>query len=123
MEIQDIKSQLSIATVLHYYGLKPDKNNKMCCLFHEDKTPSMQIYYKTQTAYCFSSNCKTHGKSMDVIDFILHKENCTKHEAILKSQEILNPSSGNQEISKEQFLTNMFQYFRTRHITIKQARL
>ncbi|WP_410470252.1 CHC2 zinc finger domain-containing protein [Chryseobacterium sp. FH2] len=37
----------------------------MCCPFHEDKTPSMQVYYKTQTAYCFSSNCKTHGKSMD----------------------------------------------------------
>ena len=32
----------------------------------------------------------THGKSMDVIDFILNKENCTKHEAINKAKEILN---------------------------------
>ncbi|SIT28357.1 CHC2 zinc finger domain-containing protein [Chryseobacterium gambrini] len=112
MEITEIKSRLSIASVLHYYGLKPDKNNKMCCPFHEDKTPSMQIYYKTQTAYCFSSNCKTHGKSMDVIDFIMYKENYTKHEAIKKAEELLNPGTGNMEISREQFLTNMFQYFR-----------
>ncbi len=136
MEITEIKSQLSIATVLHYYGLKPDKNAKMCCPFHEDKTPSMQVYYKTQTAYCFSSNCKTHGKSIDVIDFIMHKESVggqpiNKHQAILKAQEIINPGSGNLKISKEQsedrdsrtqkkqiklsreqFLGNMFTYFR-----------
>ena len=118
MEIIEIKSQLSIATVLHYYGLKPDKNNKMCCPFHEDKTPSFQVYYKTQTAYCFSSSCKTHGKSMDVIDFILHKENCTKHEAINKAVEILGHKEPNkneryqQDLSREQFLGNMYQYFK-----------
>ncbi len=112
MEITEIKSQLSISAILHYYGLKPDKSAKMCCPFHEDKTPSMQVYYKTQTAYCFSSNCKTHGKSIDVIDFIMHKENLSKHEAIKKAEEILNPSSGNLTVSREQFLTNMFTYFR-----------
>lgn len=112
MEIVEIKSQLSLSTILQYYGLKPDKSAKMCCPFHEDKTPSMQVYYKTQTAYCFSSNCKTHGKSMDVIDFIMHKENLSKHEAIKKAEQILNPSSGKKEIGREQFLTNMFTYFR-----------
>lgn len=112
MEITEIKSQLSISAILHYYGLKPDKSAKMCCPFHEDKTPSMQVYYKTQTVYCFSSNCKTHGKSIDVIDFIMHKENLSKHEAIKKAEEILNPSSGNLTVSREQFLTNMFTYFR-----------
>jgi hypothetical protein len=35
---------------------------------------------------------------MDVIDFIMHKENCTKHEEIKKAEEILNPGSGNQDI-------------------------
>lgn len=122
MEILEIKSQLSIATILQYYGLKPDKTNKMCCPFHEDKTPSMQVFYKTQTAYCFSSNCKTHGKSMDVIDFIMYKENCTKHEAIKKAEEILHPDSGKQEISREKFLTNMFQYFRNAISNSKPAK-
>jgi DNA primase len=118
MEITQIKTQLTISTVLHYYGLKPDKNNKLNCPFHDDKTPSMQVYYKTQTAYCFSSNCKTHGKSLDVIDFVMHKENTTKHEAILKAQEILgnnqepNGKNTKEVQSREQFLGNMFQYFK-----------
>ncbi|MCJ1805872.1 CHC2 zinc finger domain-containing protein [Flavobacterium covae] len=118
MEIQQIKSQLTISNVLHYYGLKTDKQSRLNCPFHEDKTPSFQVYYKTQTAYCFSSNCKTHGKSIDVIDFILYKENCTKAEAINKAKEIL----GHQEpsrteryqpnLSRENFLANMYQYFK-----------
>lgn len=89
MTIAEIKQQLSMADVLHYYGLRTDKHSRLNCPFHEDKTPSMQVYYKTQTAYCFSSNCKTHGKSMDVIDFVMHKENSTKAEAINKCKEIL----------------------------------
>ncbi|MEC5395403.1 CHC2 zinc finger domain-containing protein [Bergeyella sp. RCAD1439] len=118
MEIQEIKQNLTIATVLHYYGLKTDKTNRICCPFHEDKTPSLQIYYKTQTAYCFSSNCRTYGKSMDVIDFIMLKENSTKHEAIKKAVEILGNQEPNKkdryqkDLSREQFLGNMFQYFR-----------
>lgn len=118
MEIHEIKQRLTMANVLHYYGLKTDKHSRLNCPFHEDKTPSFQVYYKTQTAYCFSSNCKTHGKSMDVIDFILHKENCTKHEAIGKCKEILGhkkPDSKERyqpELSKERFLANMFQYFK-----------
>ena len=126
MEIAEIKQRLTLATVLNYYSLKPDKNLRLNCPFHEDKTPSLQVYYKTHTAYCFSSNCKTHGKSIDVIDFILHKENCTKAEAIKKTIEILggentatvinpiNPVNPPMKpsISKEQILQNMFQYFR-----------
>lgn len=118
MEISEIKQKLSMSNVLHYYGLKTDKQSRLNCPFHEDKTPSMQVYYKTQTAYCFSSNCKTHGKSIDVIDFILHKENCTKHEAINKAKEILNHKEPNKneryqtDLTREQFLSNMFQYFK-----------
>jgi len=122
MEIQEIKQRLTLATVLAYYSLKPDKNLRLNCPFHEDKTPSLQVYYKTHTAYCFSSNCKTHGKSLDVIDFILHKENCTKAEAIKKAMEILgenkivkheNPPIPivKPTMSKEQILQNMFTYF------------
>ena len=128
MTIQEIKQQLTLATVLHYYGLRGDKNNKLNCPFHEDKTPSMQLYYKTQTAYCFSSNCKTHGHSLDVIDFILHKENCTKHEAINKAKEILGHNEPNkreryqQDLSREQFLTNMFQYFKNAISNSKPAK-
>ncbi|MDL2313184.1 CHC2 zinc finger domain-containing protein, partial [Bacteroidales bacterium OttesenSCG-928-B11] len=82
MEIQEIKSKLSLASVLQYYGLTPDRNNRLRCPFHNDRTPSLQVYPETNTCYCFSGNCKTHGKSMDVIDFVMNKENTTKHEAL-----------------------------------------
>ena len=128
MEIAEIKQRLTLATVLNYYSLKPDKNLRLNCPFHEDKTPSLQVYYKTHTAYCFSSNCKTHGKSIDVIDFILHKENCTKHEAINKAVEILGHNEPNKreryqlDLSREQFLTNMFQYFKNAISNSKPAK-
>lgn len=95
MEIQDIKQQLTISQVLAHYSLVPDKNHRLRCPFHDDKTPSLQVYEKTGTVYCFSSNCPTHGKALDVIDFIGHKEGCTKHEALLKAQALIgNPLPG-----------------------------
>jgi DNA primase len=115
MEIQEIKQQLTLAQVLHYYHLKPNKQLQLNCPFHNDKTPSMQVYYKTHTAYCFSSNCKTHGKSLDVIDFILHKEGCTKREAILKAVELIGGSGTTtpiNELTRAAVLTKMFTYFK-----------
>lgn len=128
MEISEIKQRLTMSNVLHYYGLKTDKNNRINCPFHADKTPSMQVYYKTQTAYCFSSNCKTHGKSMDVIDFIMHKENSTKAQAINKAKEIIGYTAPNSkeryqpELSREQFLGNMYQYFKNAVSNSKPAK-
>jgi len=116
MEIAEIKQQLTLAQVLHYYHLKPNKQLQLNCPFHNDKTPSMQVYYKTHTAYCFSSNCKTHGKSLDVIDFILHKESCTKREAILKAVELIGGTKANHkpisELTRVAVITKMFTYFK-----------
>ena len=147
MEIADIKNKLTLSMVLHHYGLKPDKNARLRCPFHEDKTPSMQVYYKTHTAYCFSGACKTHGKSIDVIDFIMHRENCTKHEAIKKAEQLISPSpsplnppkgdfpksdlssakspSGGfrgLDITREQFLSTTFQYFKNAVHSSKPAK-
>ena len=115
MEIPEIKAQLSLKEVLSHYGLNPDKQNRLNCPFHEDKTPSLQVYYKTGTVYCFSSNCRTHGKSMDVIDFILHKEGCSKHKAIEKAKELIDgggTSSAIKDLTKSVVLTKMFAYFK-----------
>lgn len=128
MEITEIKQQLTLARVLQHYNLKLDKHMRLCCPFHADKTPSLQVYYKTHTCYCFSSNCKTHGKSLDVIDFIMYKENMNKHDAILKAAEIINCFEGKVQhhqksietineaaqltMPREQFLQNMFTYFK-----------
>ena len=118
MEISEIKSKLTLKEVLHHYGLKPDKNHRLHCPFHQDKTPSLQVYYKTQTCYCFSSNCPTHGKSLDVIDFILHKEQLSKHEAILKAKALIagggHPGgvSPAEQLTRVAVLTKIFIYFK-----------
>ena len=134
MEIQEIKQRLAIATVLHHYGLKPDPRHRLCCPFHEDTTPSMQVYDKTHTVYCFSSNCRTHGRSLDVIDFIMYREGIDKHHAILKAVELLDghvpstvPAATSSvptpiapatvvptevKVSNPEILTRMFTYFK-----------
>ena len=131
MEIAEIKQALTLAQVLQHYGLKPDKHGRLHCPFHADKTPSLQVYYQTHTAYCFSSNCQTHGKPIDVIDFVMYKENCTKHEAIEKCKQLIGPTqsllltssngggtAGTQKpsaadtLTRIAVLTRMFTYFK-----------
>jgi len=87
MEIAELKSKLSLKQVLNRCNLTPDKNNRLICPWHEDKTPSLQIYPKTNTWTCFSSNC-TAG-SGDQIDFIMKCEKISKHEAIMRAKEML----------------------------------
>jgi DNA primase len=89
MEIPEIKQRLAIDQVLAHYHLAADRNHRLHCPFHPDKTPSLQVYSKTNTVFCFSSNCPLHGKALDVIDFVLHKEGCTKHEAIEKCKQLI----------------------------------
>ena len=57
MTIPQIKQQLSIEAVLNHYNLSPNRNGLLNCPFHDDKTPSLQIYPKTNSYCCFSSNC------------------------------------------------------------------
>jgi len=131
MELKEIKQQLTINQVLQHYGLKPDKNKRLLCPFHPDKTPSLQIYPQTNTYCCFSSNCK--AGTGDQIQFIELKENCSKHEALVKATALLNgnttttqqpevaklfidegskvpPSEGFRE-AKIAVLTKLFKYF------------
>lgn len=84
MDIKEIKTLLTINQVLSHYNLKPDKNQRLLCPFHPDKTPSLQIYPATNTYCCFSSNCK--AGTGDTIQFIQLKENCSKHEALVKQR-------------------------------------
>jgi DNA primase/DNA-binding MarR family transcriptional regulator len=93
MELKEIKQQLTINQVLQHYGLKPDKNDRLNCPFHNDKNPSLQIYPKTNTYCCFSSNCN--AGTGDQIQFIQLKENCSKHEALVKATALLNPVTTN----------------------------
>jgi DNA primase len=92
MEISEIIKSLSILTVLNHYGIKMNRNKMVCCPFHDDKNPSMQVYVETNTVFCFSGNCKMNGKRIDTIQFIQDKEKISKHEAIKKAQSMINES-------------------------------
>lgn len=113
MTIEEIKTQLTLSQVLSQYNLSPDRNHRLCCPWHNDKTPSLQIYPKTNTWTCFSSNCN--AGSGDQIDFIMKYEKLTKREAILKAKELINPNySMNKtkpvaEISRIAILTKYYQ--------------
>jgi DNA primase len=121
MDIKEIKAQLTITQVLQHYHLKADKNNKLCCPFHDDKSPSLQIYPATNTYCCFSANCK--AATGDAIQFIQLKENCTKHEALTKAASLINgnpitaqPQAAKliietEPLEKIAVLTKLFKFF------------
>jgi len=126
MEIKEIKTLLSIEAVLDHYGLKPDKNDRLHCPFHPDKTPSLQMYPKTNTYCCFSSNC-TAGTG-DAIQFIQLMDKCSKHEALVKATALCGGSSNPptsptptpaaklftevDELEKEALMGKVFNYFK-----------
>ena len=112
MEIQEFKQRLTLAHVLYHNGLKPDKNHRLHCPFHRDKTPNLRVYYKTQSYYCFSTNCPPNGKSLEVIDFVMHKEGCNKHEAIKKCEStIVGYTSQTVQLLRIAVLPKIFTYF------------
>jgi DNA primase len=87
MEIREIKTHLSILTVLRHYNLSVNKHDMLKCPFHEDKTPSLKIYTKTNTFHCFGC-----GRTGDQIQFIEMFEKLTKHAAIEKAKTLANLS-------------------------------
>jgi DNA primase len=89
MDIKEIKQRLSITAVLNHYGIQLQRGNQINCPFHEDKTPSMQVYEDKGLVYCHSSNCKNGGKHLDQIEIIQQKEGCNKHEAIKKAESLI----------------------------------
>ena len=110
MTIQELKSKLSILAVLNHYNIKIDKNSRTCCPFHDDKNPSMQVYPKTNTYCCFSSNCS--AGTGDQIEFIQKMEACSKHIALKKAQELIGDSV--QSASKfENLKVNQFENSKT----------
>lgn len=57
-------------------GNRFNKNNKMCCVFHNERTPSFSYNPKTNKAHCFGC-----GKHIDSIQFIRDYKNMTYIDA------------------------------------------
>lgn len=61
-----IKMRVSMREVAEQYGFEMSpRSRKMCCPFHNDKKPSMQIYAGSGGWFCFVCN-----EGGDVIDFV-----------------------------------------------------
>ena len=94
MEIREIKQRLTFQEVLNHYHLKPTAKGALQCPFpcHPETKPgtkkkTLQIYTDTHRYQCFHKDCP--AGNGDVIDFIEHMEQCSKHEAIEKAKILL----------------------------------
>jgi DNA primase/DNA-binding MarR family transcriptional regulator len=129
MEIKAIKERLRLGEVIAYYGLRPDKHHRLLCPFHGDKTPSLQLYPKTDTFCCFSTNCN--AGTGDIIRFIELMDSCSTHEAILKAQTLIGAAPpplavpavqpSTDLLAREAVLTKVFSYFKTALPRTKKA--
>jgi len=138
MDIQEIKSRLTLSQVIDHYRLKPDKNQRLHCPWHDDKTPSLQLYPKTNSWTCFSSNCS--AGSGDAIEFCARMEK-DKHKGILVAKSLVNArlpvrrtamaggpdgqgisSNEPSQLSKIAVLTKLFGYFKHAVSSSKPAR-
>ena len=115
MEIQDIKTQLTLTQVLENYSLKP-KNNMLNCPFHEDKTASLQVNLEKDFYKCHACGAKG-----DQIQFVQDFDKLSKREAILKCVSMINPNNINIPIIENKkttpivptnFLEKMFSSFK-----------
>lgn len=61
-----IKSRLTMAQVVTWYGFDLSRSGYICCPFHSEKTASMKIYPDDRGFHCFG--CGAHG---DVITFVM----------------------------------------------------
>ena len=73
---KEVKKLVSINTILQHYSLIVNRDNKISCPFHQEKTPSLVIYNNTNSWYCWG--CSIGGT---VIDFIMKMENLDKLQA------------------------------------------
>ncbi len=93
--IQQIQNNLFIGDLVSHYGHKINNKGFINCQ-ESERTPSCKIYLSRNRFKCFSCN-----KSGDVIDFIIHEENCSFKEALNKAASLANLNNLTPEQIKE----------------------
>jgi hypothetical protein len=87
IDAESIKARADILTIIESYGFKPRKaghNFKLCCPFHNEKTPSFIVNPDKQSWHCFGA-CATGG---DVFSFVMKIDNCDFKAAAVKVSEM-----------------------------------
>lgn len=60
-----VKERVSIFDVCRKYGIDVNRRGFARCPFHSEKTPSLRIYSKDNSWYCFG--CHEHGSVLDLV--------------------------------------------------------
>ena len=74
---ESVKAAATARQAAEHYGLKVGRGDMACCLFHNDRTPSMKL--NEDYFYCFG--CGAHG---DVIDLVARLFNLSSYDAAKK---------------------------------------
>lgn len=77
--VDRIKREVTIMRAAERYGIRVNKSGFALCPFHAEKTPSMKLYPKTDSFYCFGC-----GASGDVINLVQRLFNINFRQAILR---------------------------------------
>jgi DNA primase len=121
MEINELKSSVSIIEVADRLGIQVNKQGKAHCPFHDDKTPSLQFSKEKNIATCFSSRCS--AGTMDIIGLTEKYMKVNTHEAIMQLKEwagaVASRENGNNngkvvaasEMERIAILTKAFRYY------------
>ena len=88
MTLPEIKDRLTDSRCVGSLWLEGRRQGPYVLPLPEDKTPSMQVYFETNTVFCFSGNCKLNGKSLDVIDVCMYAEKTDKAGGFRKATEL-----------------------------------
>jgi len=112
-EVADfLKSTLTIEEVVSHYIELEDSQNSLSgkCPFHDDSTPSFNVYPLTQSFYCFGCGAGS-DESNDLIAFVQKIEDCdfrTAVKILLERYELsFKMGEGAKKLNHIEFQTNL----------------
>lgn len=76
---EEVRQRVPVREAALRYGFEPDRQGKICCPFHEDDHPSLQLYSGGKGWWCYV--CDMGGS---VIDFTAKLFGLSPREAALK---------------------------------------
>lgn len=79
---REVKERVPVIEAARRYGFEPDRQGKICCPFHDDSHPSLQLYKGARGWWCYV--CDRGGS---VIDFVAGLFSISPREAALKLNE------------------------------------
>lgn len=79
---REVKERVPVIEAARRYGFEPDRQGKICCPFHDDSRPSLQLYKGARGWWCYV--CDRGGS---VIDFVAGLFSISPREAALKLNE------------------------------------